>query len=175
MAKFQLFIGIKKMLFENDHNIVVLKDNLLLIEESTIKNIILSQMNLIDKFSVLTTALKNTGLLHCTKGQRYTSTMYRNGSPFRTDLFAVLADDILESNVFSMISSVNDTAFFNNNNCTSNLLPLIQDVNKLSACQLIDVNNNRHLFVSGKSGYGKYFSNTISCKLLQSWRNCTDL
>ena len=95
----------KKMLFENDHNIVVLKDNLLLIEESTIKNIILSQMNLIDKFSVLTTALKNTGLLHCTKGQRYTSTMYRNGSPFRTDLFAVLADDILESNVFSMISS----------------------------------------------------------------------
>lgn len=101
----------KKMLFENDHNIVVLKDNLLLIEESTIKNIILSQMNLIDKFSVLTTALKNTGLLHCTKGQRYTSTMYRNGSPFRTDLFAVLADDILESNVFSMISSVNDTAF----------------------------------------------------------------
>ena len=158
----------KKMLFENDHNIVVLKDNLLLIEESTIKNIILSQMNLIDKFSVLTTALKNTGLLHCTKGQRYTSTMYRNGSPFRTDLFAVLADDILESNVFSMISSVNDTAFFNNNNCTSNLLPLIQDINKLSACQLIDVNNNRHLFVSGKSGYGK---STFLIQLAASYCN----
>lgn len=148
----------KTMEFEPGQHIAIQKDDLLILEESTIKEILLPSIHITNRFSVLTDALKKTNILRCTKGQRYTTTVYQKGGiSHRDDFFAVHMMDLLDADVLDFLNSTEDTVYFGAYTEDLYLIPFVKNAAGNTACRMIYPNRmeNRHTFVTGKSGSGK--------------------
>ena len=89
----------KEMDFVSGEPQVIIKDDLVMLEESTITNVILPEMKTTESVYHLTEALSKSDLLHATKKNRYPCTMYHKGESLRVALIAVKFQEILNQDV----------------------------------------------------------------------------
>lgn len=148
----------KNMKFSSNTNEAILKSDLILLEEITIKNTILKDMNLTNKFSTLLRALQKNSLLVCTKDNRYTTTIYdEDGYSKRIDLVALKYQEIIDLDVQYIIDDSTTKEYFQTQEPDCICIPLLTNHAGNTAYQEIDfqAKANRHIFVTGKSGSGK--------------------
>lgn len=148
----------KNMKFTLNTNKAILKSDLILLEEDTIKHKILPFMRLTNKLTTLLKSLKSNDLLFRTKDNRYTTTIYdEHGFSKRIDLIALKYRDIIDIDVQHIVDDSNTKDYFQAKEPDCIYIPLVTNYAGNIAYQEInfDAKENRHIFVTGKSGSGK--------------------
>ena len=138
---------------------IVVKDELILMEECTVKNAILSKMRTSDSVTRLEKALSDANLLHATNRNRYPCTVYFNGLSNRKDFIAVKLNEVADSDIMSKIEIKSCEEWFGKENSESNMIPLaVNDIGYTAYRKFdFDKSDNLHCFVTGQSGSGKTF------------------
>lgn len=146
------------MKFTLGTNKAIIKSDLILLEEDTIKHKILPFMRLTNKLPTLLKSLKSNDLLFCTKDNRYTTTVYDEyGFSKRIDLIALKYQNIIDLDVQHIVDDSNTKDYFQAKEPDCIYIPLVTNYAGNIAYQEInfDAKENRHIFVTGKSGSGK--------------------
>lgn len=136
---------------------VIVKDDLLLMEESTITDVILPEMQTTDSVHRILSALSEADLLFATKKNRYPSTVYCKGQSSRVSFIAVKMDDILDQDVKQKFETQACAEWFRTADGCPSMIPLVKNELGLTAVRKFDFESqeNLHCFVTGKSGSGK--------------------
>lgn len=146
----------RDMCFTEDQNIAIHDSDLMLLEESTMRNIFLPKITTASTVNGILSALKEEGYLVATNGHRKPTTVYdENRIPIQKKLIAFKYEGIVSMNVLQYIHSQKTKQYFKNNVSFSNFIPLIQNYLGETAGQVLISDSNQHRFVTGKSGSGK--------------------
>ena len=156
----------RDMGFHAGQNILIHDKDLLLAEESTIKNVFLPNIPTAATVNMILTALDQEGYLISTNGHRKPTTVYdENGDPKMMKLIAFRYRDMVHSETAMYIDNLKQQAYFAVKVPDKNFIPLIQDHLGKTAGQHLENGSNQHRFVTGKSGSGK----TVFLILLAYW------
>lgn len=136
---------------------VIVKEDLLLFEESTLTEALLPAMKTTNSLHHLLSALDEDGILYATKKDRYPSTVYHNGETTRITFIAVTSDDILDQDVQHKIRARMCSEWFAEKPLDTSFIPIVTNSLNYTAYQKYDFKKaeNLHYFVSGESGSGK--------------------
>lgn len=93
----------KEMDFQEGTNQLIVKEDLLILEESAIENVLIPSMRTADNTCRILKCLKACEYLHATKKNRYPLVVYSNHRSLRPALIALKSDRILDSDVELMI------------------------------------------------------------------------
>ena len=147
----------KEMDFISGEPQVIVKDDLALLEESTITNVILPDMKTTESVYRLTEALSESDLLHTVKKNRYPCTVYHTGESLRVTFIAVKLLEMLNQNVQLKIQAKDCEEWFGEGNSDPNMMPIVVNQMGYEACCKYDFEEkaNLHCFITGQSGSGK--------------------
>lgn len=152
----RIILHSKDMNFTSGQPCVIIKDNLLMIEEKTMTDIILKDMTTADSIHNIIKSLENVNLLHSTKKNRYPLTVYNNGESMRVT-FIAMELGILDKNLLRRVKENRYSEWFISIQTDKNMIPIITNSFGEKACQRYDFakSDNMHCFVTGQSGSGK--------------------
>lgn len=147
----------KKMNFIEGTNQIIVKDDLLVMEEATIKNVILPAMRTTDNMCRTLKCLDECEYLHSTKKNRYPLVVYSKGKSLRPTFIAIKSNGILDSDVDRMIQESEYSEWFMPSICNENFIPVADNGIGNTAYQEFNFEkaNNMHFFAIGKSDSGK--------------------
>lgn len=146
----------REIKFEDNQNTAVIKDELMMMEENTLREVFLPQIPTAQTVNSILNALSNEGYLVSTNGHRKPTTVYdSDGIPMQKKLIAFKYIDMVSSETLSYIESLKNKQYFSNETDVENFIPLIQNKFGQVAGQILIHQDNQHRCVTGKSGYGK--------------------
>lgn len=147
----------KEMNFVSGEPQVIVKENLLMIEESTINDVILSKMKTADNVHDIIKALDNVGLLHATKKNRFPLTVYNHGKSLRITFIAMDIEGIFDSGLILKIRENKYKEWFSSEASNDKLFPVLTNRLGEKAYQRFEFekSDNMHCFYLGQSGSGK--------------------
>lgn len=102
-GKLKILRHSKEMDFQEGTNQLIVKEDLLILEESAIENVLIPSMRTADNTCRILKCLKACEYLHATKKNRYPLVVYSNHRSLRPALIALKSDRILDSDVELMI------------------------------------------------------------------------
>lgn len=147
----------KEMNFVKNEPQVIVKDELLMIEEKTIEDVLLPEMNTTESVHRIIKALEGVGLLHSTKKNRYPLTVYNHKEHLRITFIAMELEGILDSTTILKIKEGKYAEWFSVNSPNQNLIPVVTNRFGEKAYQRFEFEkaDNMHCFFTGQSGSGK--------------------
>ena len=146
----------RDMAFREKQNIIIHDDDLLLMEESTVKDVILPHMTTAATVNGILTALAAEGYLISTNGHRKPTTVYdENRISKQLKLIAFRYQEMVSSDLLRYIESMKTKQYFCSEVPEEHFVPLVQNELGATAGQLLQRGSNQHRFVTGKSGSGK--------------------
>ena len=156
----------REMAFREGQNILIHDGDLLLMEESTVREIFLPHMTTVATVSGILTALAAEGYLVSTNGHRKPTTVYdENRFPKQLKLIAFRFQEMVSSGLLQYIECQKTKQYFCQEAPKAHFVPLIHNALSATAGQLLQRGSNQHRFVTGKSGSGK----TVFLILLLYW------
>ena len=156
-GKFKIIQHSKEMNFEEDTNQLIVKEDLLIMEKSTIEKIILPFMRTADNICRILKCLNECGYLHSTKKNRYPLVVYSNNRSFRPALIALKSNNILDTDVELIIEESRYAEWYSKTPASDQLIPITENNIGGISYQVFDekCKNNMHFFALGSSGSGK--------------------
>lgn len=152
----------KQMNFTPGNNEIIIKDDLLALEEETLTKKILPLMTTTDSVLHILQSLNEDNLLYTSsKGDkeslRYKLTVYNHGMSRRYSFIAIDKNGILDNDIADMLSEIKTSEWFAKNLPTTPVIPIITNQNGFVASQEFAANrqDNLHFFTTGLPGYGK--------------------
>lgn len=147
----------KEMNFQEGTNQLIVKDDLLILEESAIENVLIPSMRTADNTCRILKCLKACEYLHATKKNRYPLVVYSNHRSLRPALIALKSDRILDSDVELMIEESRYAEWYSTVPAPEHFIPLTENRIGGVSYQVFDEKrkDNMHFFALGKSGSGK--------------------
>ena len=147
----------KEMDFQEGTNQLIVKDKLLILEESAIENVLIPSMRTADNTCRILKCLKACEYLHATKKNRYPLVVYSHHRSLRPALIALKSDRILDSDVELMIEESRYAEWYSTATAPKHFIPLTENRIGGVSYQVFDEKrkDNMHFFALGKSGSGK--------------------
>ena len=147
----------KEMDFVSGEPQIVVKEDLALLEESTITDVILPEMKTTESVYHLTEALSESDLLHATKKNRYPCTVYYQGESLRVAFIAVKLLEMFNQDVQLKIQAKACEEWFRKENSDLNMMPVVVNHINYQAFRKYSFEkcDNLHCFITGQSGSGK--------------------
>lgn len=147
----------KEMNFEENTNQLIVKDDLLILEESTIEKVILPFMRTADNMCRVLKCLNECEYLHSTKKNRYPLVVYSHHRSFRPALIALKSNQILDADVELMIQESQYSEWYRTTPAPENFIPITENRIGGVSYQVFDekCKNNMHFFALESSGSGK--------------------
>lgn len=147
----------KEMDFQEGTNQLIVKDKLLILEESAMENVLIPSMRTADNTCRILKCLKACEYLHATKKNRYPLMVYSNHRSLRPALIALKSDRILDSDVELMIEESRYAEWYSTAPAPEHFIPLTENCIGGVSYQVFDEKrkDNMHFFALGKSGSGK--------------------
>ena len=147
----------KEMDFQEGTNQLIVKDELLILEESAIENVLIPSMRTADNTCRILKCLKACEYLHATKKNRYPLVVYSHHRSLRPALIALKSDRILDSDVELMIGESRYAEWYSTAPAPKHFIPLTENRIGGVSYQVFDEKrkDNMHFFALGKSGSGK--------------------
>ena len=147
----------KEMDFQEGTNQLIVKDKLLILEESAIENVLIPSMRPADNPCRILKCLKACEYLHATKKNRYPLVVYSHHRSLRPALIALKSDRILDSDVELMIEESRYAEWYSTATAPKHFIPLTENRIGGVSYQVFDEKrkDNMHFFALGKSGSGK--------------------
>ncbi len=147
----------KEMNFEENTNQLIVKDDLLILEVSTIEKVILPFMRTADNMCRVLKCLNECEYLHSTKKNRYPLVVYSYHRSFRPALIALKSNQILDADVELMIQESQYSEWYSTTPAPENFIPITENRIGGVSYQVFDekCKNNMHFFALGSSGSGK--------------------
>lgn len=151
----QITLHSKQMNYRPKANQLIVKNELLLLEEETVSSVFLPKMRTTDSVHRLLKALDEHILLHATKKDRFPLTVYQNGSTIRPSFIAVYREGLLSYEAELMIEAAQYADWFAKEPRAG--IPIITNPLGWTAYQPFDFERaaNLHCFAIGNSGSGK--------------------
>lgn len=156
-GKLKILRHSKEMDFQEGTNQLIVKDKLLILEESAIENVLIPSMRTADNTCRILKCLKACEYLHATKKNRYPLVVYSNHRSLRPALIALKSDRILDSDVELMIEESRYAEWYSTAPAPEHFIPLTENRIGGVSYQVFDEKrkDNMHFFALGKSGSGK--------------------
>ncbi len=147
----------KEMDFQEGTNQLIVKDKLLILEESAMENVLIPSMRTADNTCRILKCLKACEYLHATKKNRYPLVVYSHHRSLRPALIALKSDRILDSDVELMIEESRYAEWYSTATAPEHFIPLTENRIGGVSYQVFDEKrkDNMHFFALGKSGSGK--------------------
>lgn len=156
-GKLKILQHSKEMDFQEGTNQLIVKDKLLILEESAIENVLIPSMRTADNTCRILKCLKACEYLHATKKNRYPLVVYSHHRSLRPALIALKSDRILDSDVELMIEESRYAEWYCTAPAPEHFIPLTENRIGGVSYQVFDEKrkDNMHFFALGKSGSGK--------------------
>ena len=156
-GKLKILRHSKEMDFQEGTNQLIVKDKLLILEESAIENVLIPSMRTADNTCHILKCLKACEYLHATKKNRYPLVVYSHHRSLRPALIALKSDRILDSDVELMIEESRYAEWYSTATAPKHFIPLTENRIGGVSYQVFDEKrkDNMHFFALGKSGSGK--------------------
>ena len=156
-GKLKILRHSKEMDFQEGTNQLIVKDKLLILEESAIENVLIPSMRTADNTCRILKCLKACEYLHATKKNRYPLVVYSHHRSLRPALIALKNDRILDSDVELMIEESRYAEWYSTAPAPEHFIPLTENRIGGVSYQVFDEKrkDNMHFFALGKSGSGK--------------------
>lgn len=156
-GKLKILQHSKEMDFQEGTNQLIVKDKLLILEESAIENVLIPSMRTADNTCRILKCLKACEYLHATKKNRYPLVVYSHHRSLRPALIALKSDRILDSDVELMIEESRYAEWYSTAPAPEHFIPLTENHIGGVSYQVFDEKrkDNMHFFALGKSGSGK--------------------
>lgn len=156
-GKLKILRHSKEMDFQEGTNQLIVKDKLLILEESAIENVLIPSMRTADNTCRILKCLKACEYLHATKKNRYPLVVYSHHRSLRPALIALKSDRILDSDVELMIEESRYAEWYSTAPAPEHFIPLTENHIGGVSYQVFDEKrkDNMHFFALGKSGSGK--------------------
>ena len=156
-GKLKILQHSKEMDFQEGTNQLLVKDKLLILEESAIENVLIPSMRTADNTCRILKCLKACEYLHATKKNRYPLVVYSHHRSLRPALIALKSDRILDSDVELMIEESRYAEWYSTAPAPEHFIPLTENRIGGVSYQVFDEKrkDNMHFFALGKSGSGK--------------------
>ena len=156
-GKLKILRHSKEMDFQEGTNQLIVKDKLLILEESAMENVLIPSMRTADNTCRIMKCLKACQYLHATKKNRYPLMVYSNHRSLRPALIALKSDRILDSDVELMIEESRYAEWYSTAPAPEHFIPLTENCIGGVSYQVFDEKrkDNMHFFALGKSGSGK--------------------
>ena len=147
----------KKMNFTPGTYQIICKDHLLMIEEKTLHDKILSIMVSTDNIQHTLKSLSDANLLHATKKNRYPLTVYNKGISQRYTFIAIESDGVLDYDIQLIVKELEFSEWFTNQPNHKTFIPVITNSIGHNAGQefIYDKADNLHFLAIGQSNSGK--------------------
>lgn len=160
----------KEMNYVADAYQLIVKDDLIMLEESTIRNVILPKMKTTESVHNIIKALDHVGLLHATKKKRYPLTVYQNGTAQRVTFLAMESEGIFDKTLCLKIQESKYAAWFSETAPAEHLLPIATNRlgEKVYQRYEFEKADNMHCFYLGQSGSGK--TNSLTERMCNLFR-----
>lgn len=156
-GKLKILRHSKEMDFQEGTNQMIVKEDLLILEESAIENVLIPSMRTADNTCRILKCLKACEYLHATKKNRYPLVVYSHHRSLRPALIALKSDRILDSDVELMIEESRYAEWYSTATAPKHFIPLTENRIGGVSYQVFDEKrkDNMHFFALGKSGSGK--------------------
>ena len=156
-GKLKILRHSKEMDFQEGTNQLIVKDKLLILEESAIENVLIPSMRTADNTCRILKCLKACEYLHATKKNRYPLVVYSHHRSLRPALIALKNARILDSDVELMIEESRYAEWYSTAPAPEHFIPLTENRIGGVSYQVFDEKrkDNMHFFALGKSGSGK--------------------
>ena len=156
-GKLKILRHSKEMDFQEGTNQLIVKDKLLILEESAMENVLIPSMRTADNTCRILKCLKACEYLHATKKNRYPLVVYSHHRSLRPALIALKSDRILDSDVELMIEESRYAEWYSTAPAPEHFIPLTENCIGGVSYQVFDEKrkDNMHFFALGKSGSGK--------------------
>lgn len=156
-GKLKILRHSKEMDFQEGTNQLIVKDKLLILEESAMENVLIPSMRTADNTCRILKCLKACEYLHATKKNRYPLVVYSHHRSLRPALIALKSDRILDSDVELMIEESRYAEWYSTATAPEHFVPLTENRIGGVSYQVFDEKrkDNMHFFALGKSGSGK--------------------
>ena len=156
-GKLKILRHSKEMDFQEGTNQLIVKDKLLILEESAMENVLIPSMRTADNTCRILKCLKACEYLHATKKNRYPLVVYSHHRSLRPALIALKSDRILDSDVELMIEESRYAEWYSTATAPEHFIPLTENRIGGVSYQVFDEKrkDNMHFFALGKSGSGK--------------------
>ena len=156
-GKLKILRHSKEMDFQEGTNQLIVKEDLLILEESAIENVLIPSMRTADNTCRILKCLKACEYLHATKKNRYPLVVYSHHRSLRPALIALKSDRILDSDVELMIEESRYAEWYSTAPAPEHFIPLTENRIGGVSYQVFDEKrkDNMHFFALGKSGSGK--------------------
>lgn len=156
-GKLKILRHSKEMDFQEGTNQLIVKEDLLILEESAIENVLIPSMRTADNTCRILKCLKACEYLHATKKNRYPLVVCSNHRSLRPALIALKSDRILDSDVELMIEESRYAEWYSTAPAPEHFIPLTENRIGGVSYQVFDEKrkDNMHFFALGKSGSGK--------------------
>ena len=156
-GKLKILRHSKEMDFQEGTNQLIVKDKLLILEESAMENVLIPSMRTADNTCRILKCLKACEYLHATKKNRYPLVVYSHHRSLRPALIALKSDRILDSDVELMIEESRYAEWYSTAPAPEHFIPLTENRIGGVSYQVFDEKrkDNMHFFALGKSGSGK--------------------
>ncbi|WP_456107592.1 type IV secretion system DNA-binding domain-containing protein [Ruminococcus sp.] len=156
-AASERFATLLMQIFNGGTNQLIVKDKLLILEESAMENVLIPSMRTADNTCRILKCLKACEYLHATKKNRYPLVVYSHHRSLRPALIALKSDRILDSDVELMIEESRYAEWYSTAPAPEHFIPLTENRIGGVSYQVFDEKrkDNMHFFALGKSGSGK--------------------
>lgn len=156
-GKLKILRHSKEMDFQEGTNQLIVKDKLLILEESAMENVLIPSMRTADNTCRILKCLKACEYLHATKKNRYPLVVYSHHRSLRPALIALKSDRILDSDVELMIEESRYAEWYSTAPAPEHFIPLTENRIGGVSYQVFDEKrkDNMHFFALGKSGSSK--------------------
>lgn len=156
-GKLKILRHSKEMDFQEGTNQLIVKDKLLILEESAMENVLIPSMRTADNTCRILKCLKACEYLHATKKNRYPLVVYSHHRSLRPALIAMKSDRILDSDVELMIEESRYAEWYSTATAPEHFIPLTENRIGGVSYQVFDEKrkDNMHFFALGKSGSSK--------------------
>lgn len=153
----KILLHSKDMNFTSGQSCVIVKDDLLMLEEKTISETILPEMTTTDSVHHIIKSLENVNLLHSTKKNRYPLTVYNSSESMRVTFIAMELEGILDKTMLLRVKENKYSEWFTDKLTDKNMIPIVTNNFGEKACQRYEFAKayNMHCFITGQSNSGK--------------------
>lgn len=117
----------KEMDFQEGTNQLIVKDKLLILEESAMENVLIPSMRTADNTCRILKCLKACEYLHATKKNRYPLVVYSHHRSLQPALIALKSDRILDSDVELMIEESRYAEWYSTAPTPEHFIPLTEN------------------------------------------------
>lgn len=155
--KLSIVMHSKDMEFIQGKPQIIVKDDLILLEESTIAETLLPEMTTTESTHYILTSLYDMDLLHTTKKLRYPCTVYSKGMSIIVPFIAIKLHEVLNLDVQLKIQAKACEEWFSADSSEPSMMPIITNHLNYNAYRKYDFakSDNLHCFITGESGSGK--------------------